>query len=360
MIAGSVAAGAFAAMPHMLQLSADLVPFQKDFTAYADNTAWYSSWGYGLEGALRYVSPVGITLGFRGGIQQNPYGEGNLLQYPLLGTLGYRIHTEYIGIGLEGMAGAMMVSFPGFEENWGFTAGGRIYFEMPFTERGSFTAGVGALWTADSPVSGNAAVSFRLSVPVQIGFTYGIPLNAIDEKENNEESRPAAVSIGNISIFNEGQKTAFILMPGDSIEKNEATTVPETTDEIAVPDEINTPIDIPEDIDNAEETISQDIDEEAVPAESVEAEEHYMPEYVKAFLATPEGESIDKDVLQLMAENPEKYPYRYAFRRVSLEPDSPVRECWVEIEDPETGAPIRREITKEELYVFAEARGLLK
>ena len=355
LIAGASGAAAAASFPHGFQISIDAVPFQKDQTVYDDNTAWYSGWGAGLEAGVRYVSPIGITLGLRGGVINTPYLGDDMLHYTAGLTLGYRIPAGRAGLGIEAFGGIDLIDYKNTYSR-PVMAGGRVYFEMPVSDEFRLDAGCGVFWHGGSPVPGNTAFHHRISVPVTVGFTYHIPLDekgkAIVEKE------PMAPVPGNPVVLTEAPGFMLALSNEALMAVSELGKTDAPSEDTALnPYEGRSGEEIMAMIEGCE---SIELPEPAADDKTIEAEEALpggdaVPRYVLDFFSVPEGEPVPEDILSAMIDNTERFSYTWGFRRVSLDPDSPVREAWVIIKDPETGAELRREITQSEAARFSAA-----
>ena len=335
LVLGSLSAIGAASFPHMFQISVDSVPMQMDMTVYKDNTAYYSEWGGGAEASFRYVSPIGITVGLRGGYLRTPYNGSDMVHYPAFFTLGYRIPAGSLGIGIEGVAGYDFMEYGNNRLN-SVAAGGRIYFEAPFADTGfSATLGAGVLWSQQSPVTSTEAIIYRISVPVTVGITYSIPVGAKDDAIVTDASALKTPSAPIFPFIN--NMNISVPEPGLSVRFNDGSEL-EMSDEIALIVMANA------------ETEEIEMTE---TAEVVTTDTNTLPAYIDEFYSLPDGEAVPEDLLKTMGENPERFPYSWSFRRAGNAPDAPVSEAWVTAEDPETGASLVRTITPGELEALA-------
>lgn len=335
LLAGAASAVSAAPMPHLFQVGVDAIPIQQYMSVYKDNTAWYSGWGSGLEGALRYLSPVGLTVGVRGGYQTTPYNGSDMRHYPVLATLGYRFQAGTLGISIEGLAGYEFIHYDGAHTG-SILAGGRLYLEMHIGVTGlSLSVGGEALWASKTPVAGNAELSHRISVPVTVGLTYSVPIGgAKTESVKAGPEKPALIPpsstvIGNINIFENNAPGALIFEWPSAADETAAEPVTEPAPVEETPAEV------------------------AVAEESVKA----LPDYVEAFFSVPEGETVPADVLEAFRGNKDGFRYSWSVRRIGDDADAPVRDAWVSATDPETGAELRRAVTPEEAAVLAGVEG---
>ena len=337
LLIGSVSAVSASPMPHLVQLSIEGVPFQKDMSVYKDHTAWYSDWGLGAEAAIRYVSPIGLTVGVRGGVLNTPYLGKDMVHYPVEATLGYRIPTEHFSLGIEGLVGYDFMDYDG-KNSRSLIAGGRLYAEMPITDTGfSVTLGGEVVWSERSPVLGTEELAYRVSVPVTVGFTYSIPLDkepAAPKADNSAPMLPIAPGgnpfIGTVNITNEAPGFVLSLPDGTMLSGD---VDEETVEEVLTDDAVT-----------ADETTTAAADND-----------NPLPDYIEAFFSLPAGAAIPDDVMAAMAENAEGFRYSWSFRRAEGDPEGSVREAWVSAVDPETGAELRRGITADEIARLSSA-----
>ena len=337
LLIGSVSAVSASPMPHLVQLSIEGVPFQKDMSVYKDHTAWYSDWGLGAEAAIRYVSPIGLIVGVRGGVLNTPYLGKDMVHYPVEATLGYRIPTEHFSFGIEGLVGYDFMDYDG-KNSRSLIAGGRLYAEMPITDTGfSVTLGGEVVWSERSPVLGTEELAYRVSIPVTVGFTYSIPLDkepAAPKADNSAPVLPIAPGgspfIGTVNITNEA--------PGFVLSLPDGTMLSGDVDEETV-----------------EEVLTEEPVVEEEPETAAADNDNPLPDYIEAFFSLPAGVAIPDDVMDAMTENAEGFRYSWSFRRAEGDPEGSVREAWVSAVDPETGAELRRGITADEIARLSSA-----
>ena len=300
------------AMPHMFQISVEAVPFQQDMTVYRNDTALYSGWGSGFEGALRYVSPAGVTIGLRGGALSSPYDGNPMSHYPVTATLGYRFQTGPLGIGVEAIGGYEFIHYDGRYSS-SPAAGGRAYLEMPFGGTGfSLSAGAAVIWAQKSPVRANADLDYRISAPVTIGLTYGVPLG---EKTAEESAlpHPSVPFIGTVNIFGSGYPEPSIMAPEEP-----------------------------------KPAIAEGSDAEGLVEE--EAAEG-LPHYAEAFFALPEGERVPEDILAALRDNRDGFRYSWSLRHMA--DGETIRDAWVSAADPVTGGKLERAVYPDEAAFLA-------